>query len=260
MIHWFKQLRYDQRLASRFYGSFVLFTSLRSTSISLTQSEKMAILMFHTSSKTGFCYHHQLLSLSILLPSSHGALNHYTGSTSRSSSLYLMFFFTVQNIGSAMADVVIDATIAEAVRAERASFSTLQSVSGCAIAVGGICGSLLGGYALNNFKMETICLLFTECVQTCALSNRWRSVYLETRNVSFKETDFLSPSVDANPIRNALGRIVFVDYVRRWVAKDLLGSDRVPDSVRGRKKHVKNFLLFDSLPAESGDGLLKCKD
>ncbi|CAN7039739.1 unnamed protein product, partial [Brassica rapa subsp. trilocularis] len=40
IIHWFKQLRYDQRLASRFYGSFVLFTSLRSTSISLTQSEK----------------------------------------------------------------------------------------------------------------------------------------------------------------------------------------------------------------------------
>ncbi|XP_013617100.1 PREDICTED: putative F-box/LRR-repeat protein At1g56400 [Brassica oleracea var. oleracea] len=26
------------------------------------------------------------------------------------------------------------------------------------------------------------------------LSFRWRSVYLETRNVSFKETDFLSPS------------------------------------------------------------------
>nr|VDD63530.1 unnamed protein product [Brassica oleracea] len=245
MIHWFKQLRYDQRLASRFYGSFVLFTSLRDLDLSDGQ-------MFHTSSKTGFCYHHQLLSLSILLPSSHGALNHYTESS--------QIVYQSENIGSAMADVVIDATIAEAVRAERASFSTLQSVSGCAIAVGGICGSLLGGYALNNFKMETICLLFTECVQTCALSNRWRSVYLETRNVSFKETDFLSPSVDANPIRNALGRIVFVDYVRRWVAKDLLGSDRVPDSVRGRKKHVKNFLLFDSLPAESGDGLLKCKD
>ncbi|WZZ01130.1 hypothetical protein YC2023_073458 [Brassica napus] len=63
------------------------------------------------------------------------------------------------------------------------------------------------------------CLSFKECVQTCALSKRWRSVYLETRNVSFKETDFLSPSVDANPIRNALGRIVFVDYVRRWVIR-----------------------------------------
>ncbi|CAN6843237.1 unnamed protein product [Brassica oleracea] len=159
MIHWFKQLRYDQRLASRFYGSFVLFTSLRSTSI-----YKMAILGFRSfvwtavsSSKTGFSYHHQLLSLSILFPSSHGALNHYTGSTSRSSSLYLMFFLSVQNVGSAMADVFIDAMIAEALRAE----NDLQSVSGCALTVGGICGSLLGGYALNNLKMETICLLFT---------------------------------------------------------------------------------------------------
>ncbi|CAN6843241.1 unnamed protein product [Brassica oleracea] len=113
MIHWFKQLRYDQRLASRFYGSFVLFTSLRSTSISLTQSEKWRFY-----SKTGFSYHHQLLSLSIVFPSSHGALNHYTGSTSRSSSLYLMFFLSVQNVGSAMADVFIDAMIAEALRAE----------------------------------------------------------------------------------------------------------------------------------------------
>ncbi|CAF1901355.1 unnamed protein product [Brassica napus] len=156
MIHWFKQLRYDQRLASRFYGSFVLFTSLRSTSISLTQSEKWRFY-----SKTGFSYHHQLLSLSILFPSSHGALNHYTGSTSRSSSLYLMFFLSVQNVGSAMADVFIDAMIAEALRAEKASLSDLQSVSGCAVTVGGICGSLLGGYALNNLKMETICLLFT---------------------------------------------------------------------------------------------------
>ncbi|CAF2088907.1 unnamed protein product [Brassica rapa] len=50
------------------------------------------------------------------------------------------FFLTVQNIGSAMADVVIDAMIAETVRAEKASFSDLQSVSGCAMAVGGICG------------------------------------------------------------------------------------------------------------------------
>ncbi|WZZ01129.1 hypothetical protein YC2023_073457 [Brassica napus] len=78
------------------------------------------------------------------------------------------FFLTVQNIGSAMADVVIDAMIAETVRAEKASFSDLQSVSGCAMAVGGICGSLLGGYALNNLQMETICLLFTVCFRVCS--------------------------------------------------------------------------------------------
>lgn len=40
-------------------------------------------------------------------------------STSRSSSLYLMIFLTVQNLGSAMADVVVDAMIAEAVRLEK---------------------------------------------------------------------------------------------------------------------------------------------
>ncbi|XP_009120014.1 probable folate-biopterin transporter 4 [Brassica rapa] len=83
-------------------------------------------------------------------------------SSSRSSSLYLMIFLTVQNLGSAMADVVIDAMIAEAVRIEKSSFAgDLQSVSWFAMAVGGICGSLLGGYALNNLNIETIFLLFT---------------------------------------------------------------------------------------------------
>lgn len=44
----------------------------------------------------------------------------------------------------------------------RASFAgDLQSVSWFAMAVGGICGSLLGGYALTNLKIETIFLLFT---------------------------------------------------------------------------------------------------
>ncbi|CAA7025886.1 unnamed protein product [Microthlaspi erraticum] len=83
-------------------------------------------------------------------------------STSRSSSLYLMILLTVQNIGSAMADVVVDAMIAEAVRLEKASFAgDLQSISWFAMAVGGICGSLLGGYALTNLNIETIFLLFT---------------------------------------------------------------------------------------------------
>lgn len=37
----------------------------------------------------------------------------------RDSRVHLMIFLTVQNLGSAMADVVIDAMIAEAVRHER---------------------------------------------------------------------------------------------------------------------------------------------
>lgn len=39
--------------------------------------------------------------------------------SSRTSRLPLMILLTVQNLGSAMADVVIDAMIAEAVRFER---------------------------------------------------------------------------------------------------------------------------------------------
>ncbi|CAF2121635.1 hypothetical protein IGI04_009949 [Brassica rapa subsp. trilocularis] len=63
------------------------------------------------------------------------------------------------------------------------------------------------------------CLSFKECVQTSCLSKRWRSVYLETRNVSFKESDFLSPSVYANPISWIRARDAFVDYVCSWVAR-----------------------------------------
>lgn len=74
----------------------------------------------------------------------------------------LVIFLTVQNLGSAMADVVVDAMIAEAVRVERASFAgDLQSLSWMAMALGGICGSLLGGYALSNLQIETIFLLFS---------------------------------------------------------------------------------------------------
>ncbi|XP_048608296.1 putative F-box/LRR-repeat protein At1g56400 [Brassica napus] len=63
------------------------------------------------------------------------------------------------------------------------------------------------------------CLSFKECVQTSRLSKRWRSVYLQTRNVSFKESDFLSPSVYANPISWVRARVAFVDYVCSWVAR-----------------------------------------
>ncbi|MCL7025696.1 hypothetical protein MKW94_017107 [Papaver nudicaule] len=80
----------------------------------------------------------------------------------RSSSGPLMILLTAQNLGSAMADVVVDAMIAEAVRSERAAFAgDLQSVSWSAMALGGICGSLLGGYALNNLQIDRIFLLFS---------------------------------------------------------------------------------------------------
>lgn len=80
----------------------------------------------------------------------------------RSARVPLMILLTVQNLGSAMADVVIDAMIAEAVRLERASFAgDLQSISWMTMALGGICGSLLGGYALTNLQTYQIFLLFS---------------------------------------------------------------------------------------------------
>ncbi|XP_065862350.1 probable folate-biopterin transporter 4 [Euphorbia lathyris] len=80
----------------------------------------------------------------------------------RSSKWHLTILLTVQNLGSAMADVVVDAMIAESVRFERAVFAgDLQSVSWLSMAWGGICGSLLGGQALAKLKIDTIFLLFT---------------------------------------------------------------------------------------------------
>ncbi|XP_022734910.1 probable folate-biopterin transporter 4 [Durio zibethinus] len=82
--------------------------------------------------------------------------------TSRSSMWHLIILLTVQNLGSAMADVVIDAMIAEAVRCEKALFAgDLQSISWLAMAFGGVCGSLLGGYALANLEIDIIFLLFS---------------------------------------------------------------------------------------------------
>lgn len=80
----------------------------------------------------------------------------------RNSKEPFMIFLTLQNLGSAMADVVVDAMIAEAVRSERAAFAgDLQSMSWMAMAFGGICGSLLGGYALINLQIENIFLIFS---------------------------------------------------------------------------------------------------
>lgn len=80
----------------------------------------------------------------------------------RNSREPFMIFLTLQNLGSAMADVVVDAMIAEAVRSERAAFAgDLQSISWMAMAFGGICGSLLGGYALTNLQIENIFIAFS---------------------------------------------------------------------------------------------------
>lgn len=79
----------------------------------------------------------------------------------RMSTVPLMIILTLQNVGSAMADVVADAMIAESVRAERAAFAgDLQSLSWLSMALGGICGCLLGGHVLDNLPIDTMFLLF----------------------------------------------------------------------------------------------------
>ncbi|CAM0880658.1 unnamed protein product [Alopecurus aequalis] len=80
----------------------------------------------------------------------------------RSSSNFFTIMLVVQNLGSAMADVVIDAMIAEAVRSAGPEFAgDLQSLSWSSMAVGGIFGSLLGGYALSNLPINTIYIIFS---------------------------------------------------------------------------------------------------
>ncbi|CAA6656571.1 unnamed protein product [Spirodela intermedia] len=69
-------------------------------------------------------------------------------STLRNSHIWLTIFLCMQNFGSAMADVVIDAMIAEAVRSERNGFwrSLWES---------------FGGITLSNLKISNIFLLFS---------------------------------------------------------------------------------------------------
>ncbi|XP_057981848.1 probable folate-biopterin transporter 4 [Malania oleifera] len=89
----------------------------------------------------------------------------------RSSRGHLTMFLTAQNLGSAMADVVVDAMIAEAVRFEWAAFAgDLQSMSWLAMALGGIFGSLFGGYALATLQIDKIFLLFSLLPATQLLS------------------------------------------------------------------------------------------
>ncbi|XVE91990.1 hypothetical protein REPUB_Repub01dG0058500 [Reevesia pubescens] len=70
------------------------------------------------------------------------------------SMWYLIILLIVQNLGFAMADVVVDAMIAEAIRCEKALFAgDLQSISWLAMTFGGVYRSMLGGYALTNLDI-----------------------------------------------------------------------------------------------------------
>ncbi|CAK9197129.1 unnamed protein product [Sphagnum troendelagicum] len=80
----------------------------------------------------------------------------------RASYIYLMVLVTSQNFGAAMADVVVDAMVAEKARKESAEYSgDLQSLSWLAMAFGGILGSVSGGLCLAVLKVKGIFLLFS---------------------------------------------------------------------------------------------------
>ncbi|GAV68633.1 BT1 domain-containing protein [Cephalotus follicularis] len=149
--------------------------------------------------------------------------------TLRSSRWHLMICLTVQNLGSAMADVVVDAMIAEAVRFERASFAgDLQSISWMTMALGGICGSLLGGYALTNLQIDIIFLLFsvlpTIQLLSCGL--------VEENSVSRK---FLPEFSDSKGFHQGNGNINKLDE------DSFLGKkERSSINTTRRKKNQKN--------------------
>ncbi|CAN8248273.1 unnamed protein product [Cochlearia groenlandica] len=58
-------------------------------------------------------------------------------------------------------------------------------------------------------------LSFKECIQTSILSKRWRYLCQETKNMSFKEGEYLDHSVSNNRAR----RNSFIRYITKWVSR-----------------------------------------
>lgn len=112
----------------------------------------------------------------------------------RNSYVLLTIFLTLQNLGSAMADVVVDAMVAEAAKQERAKFvGDLQSLSWLAMAIGGIFGSLVGGIALSDLRIDVVFLIFsifpTIQLFSCGLVDENPSSKSGTIEVSVKVSD-----------------------------------------------------------------------
>lgn len=112
----------------------------------------------------------------------------------RNSYVLLTIFLTLQNLGSAMADVVVDAMVAEAAKQERARFvGDLQSLSWLAMAIGGIFGSLVGGIALSDLRIDVVFLIFSifPMIQlfACGLVDENPSSSSGTIEVSVKVSD-----------------------------------------------------------------------
>ncbi|BBH01957.1 Major facilitator superfamily protein, partial [Prunus dulcis] len=152
--------------------------------------------------------------------------------TLRSSKWNLMTFLTVQNLGSAMADVVVDAMIAEAVRRERATFAgDLQSISWFSMALGGICGSLLGGYALTNLQIHTIFLLFSVLPSIQLLS----CGLVEEKSVTV-DSKVLPEFYDSSSVDGVNGNSSFLDEDSFSEKKPNISMLRRKKSRKGGKK------------------------
>ncbi|XP_071737655.1 probable folate-biopterin transporter 4 [Rutidosis leptorrhynchoides] len=161
----------------------------------------------------------------------------------RNSRDRLMIFLLIQNLGSAMADVVIDAMIAEAARQEKAKFAgDLQSVSWMAMALGGICGSLLGGYALSNINMENIFLLFAVLPMVQLLS----CALVKESPVSSKSSTELS---NANGSEEPNG--ILLDEDKSSVSIHKTSSFRRTKSSKQKKKRKING-SNDRMPEKEG--------
>ncbi|KAK6946875.1 Biopterin transporter family, partial [Dillenia turbinata] len=149
----------------------------------------------------------------------------------RVSKGHLLVFLTEQNFGSAMADVVVDAMIAEAVKFERSAFAgDLQSTSWLAMAFGGICGSLFGGYALTNLQIDKIFLLFSILAFLQLLS----SFLVEENSTDAKHFQEL----ESSPIGHE--NTIVSDEDKSLVKKSKSGTSR-------RKKNPKNSKKYQSI-------------
>ncbi|GAB4849645.1 hypothetical protein Ancab_004440 [Ancistrocladus abbreviatus] len=159
-------------------------------------------------------------------------------------SLPFMILLTIQNIGSAMADVVIDAMIAEAVRFERAKFAgDLQSVSWMAMAFGGVWGSLLGGYALSSLQIEKIFVLFA-ALPTLQLVS---CAFVEENPVSTKASSEISHLANSD-LQNGDEDAANEDSLLNYVSKT--GTSRR----KNNKKKLKKRAVTSGEPQINGKG------
>ncbi|XP_052153412.1 probable folate-biopterin transporter 4 [Oryza glaberrima] len=172
----------------------------------------------------------------------------------RSSSNFLTALLIVQNLGSAMADVVIDAMIAEAVRSAGPEFAgDLQSLSWSSMAVGGIFGSLLGGYALSNLPIHVIYIIFSALPLFQLIS----CIFVEESPKGFESRmDNAAPkhvedqTIDASPGKSSSESYKYEDTRRRKGArrnnKRKSLSKRPEDHDKNKSTNLRPYLSLKS--------------